>query len=75
MPIFEYVCRNCDHHFEQIVPRHDSTAGCPNCKSENVEKQLSVFAVAGSSSSQNSFDQAGCGQCGAAEPGMCQMED
>jgi putative FmdB family regulatory protein len=75
MPIFEYVCRNCDQEFETIVPRHDSPAGCPNCNSENVEKQLSVFAVSGGSTSQSSFNEPGCGQCGAAQPGMCQMED
>jgi putative FmdB family regulatory protein len=75
MPIFEYICQECDRPFEQIVPRHDSIADCPYCKSVNVEKQLSVFAVSGGSSSENSFADPGCGHCGAAQPGMCRMED
>jgi len=49
MPIFEYVCKDCGRAFEKIVPRYDSEVDCAHCNSENVEKQLSVFAVAGPS--------------------------
>ena len=75
MPLFEYICQDCGKNFEKIVPRHDSPADCPRCQSVKVEKQLSVFAVSGSSSGSSAdFDAApGCGRCGAAEPGMCQM--
>jgi putative FmdB family regulatory protein len=73
MPLFEYLCKACGKEFEKIVPRHDSPADCPDCASDRVEKQLSVFAVSTSQSS-DTFDAApGCGRCGAAEPGMCQM--
>ncbi len=74
MPIFEYLCKDCGGVFEKIVPRHDSPADCVHCNSENVEKQLSVFAVAGSSSNDSPVE-AGCGRCGAAQPGMCGMGD
>jgi putative FmdB family regulatory protein len=74
MPIFEYVCKDCGRPFEKIVPRYDSDASCAHCNSSNVEKQLSVFAVSGSSSGEESFD-AGCGRCGAAQPGTCGMMD
>ena len=50
MPLFEYLCQDCGRGFERIVPRHDSPADCPHCNSTRVEKQLSVFAVAGSKS-------------------------
>ena len=75
MPIFEYLCNDCGRRFETIVPRYDSPADCIHCNSENVEKQLSVFAVSGGSKESASFDAAGCGRCGAAEPGMCGMPD
>ncbi len=81
MPIFEYICKDCERHFEKIVPRYDSPAECIHCNSENVEKQLSVFAVAGPSKDFvttkgfASAGEAGCGRCGAAQPGMCGMTD
>jgi putative FmdB family regulatory protein len=76
MPIFEYLCNDCGRRFEKIVPRYDSQADCAHCSSDNVEKQLSVFAVAGSSSSDSAMDSgAGCGRCGAPQPGMCGMRD
>ena len=73
MPIFEYICKDCGQTFEKIVPRYDSPADCTHCSSENIEKQLSVFAVAGPS--EDSAPDAGCGRCGAPEPGMCGMPD
>lgn len=73
MPIFEYVCKDCGRQFEKIVPRYDSETDCIHCNSENIEKQLSVFAVSSGGSTDSSMD-AGCGRCGAAQPGMCQME-
>ena len=72
MPLFEYVCHDCGRSFEKILPRYDSPADCIHCNSENVEKQLSVFAVAGGNTEPASE---GCGRCGAAQPGMCGMMD
>ena len=75
MPLFEYLCKDCGKSFERIVPRYDSSTECAHCDSRNIEKQLSVFAIADPSSSSNEPMAAGggCGQCGAAEPGMCRM--
>lgn len=75
MPIFEYICKDCGRAFERIVPRHDSETDCIHCNSENIEKQLSVFAVAGPSGGSSAAFDAGCGRCGAAQPGSCGMGD
>jgi putative FmdB family regulatory protein len=75
VPLFEYLCQDCGRSFEKIVPRYDSPADCIHCNSERVEKQLSVFAVAGGSSSEAANEGPGCGRCGAAQPGMCGMMD
>jgi len=48
MPIFEYSCRRCDHHFETIVQSSRDKVCCPKCDSRAVEKQLSVFSSLGS---------------------------
>jgi len=45
MPIYEYRCRACDHRFELIV-NGSTTPACPACEARDLEKQLSVFAVA-----------------------------
>jgi putative FmdB family regulatory protein len=74
MPIFEYLCHDCGKTFEAIVPRYDSAADCIHCNSENIEKQLSVFAVAGGGKEAAS-EGPGCGRCGASQPGMCGLMD
>lgn len=81
MPIFEYVCRECDHHFEAIVLGSKS-AHCPKCESKKLDQQLSRFAVAAKGSGDSladscSADAGGaCGTCGDPDgPGACAMED
>lgn len=44
MPIFEYRCQGCGHLFEQLV-RKGTVPACPECRSETLERQLSVPAV------------------------------
>lgn len=44
MPIYEYVCRECENKFEALV-RSVTVPECPNCQSTELEKKLSVFAT------------------------------
>ena len=44
MPIFDYTCRACRHSFEYITQKGQEPV-CPECKSTDVEKQLSMFKV------------------------------
>ncbi len=80
MPIFEYVCKECQHEFEALVFGKQK-AECPKCQSKKLEPQLSVFAVSAKSgaTSQPSFsaESAGpCGSCGNARgPGACSLRD
>ena len=64
MPIYEYVCMECESHFEELV-RNGQDPGCPDCGAANVRKQFSVFATHGGGE-QSSFGQtaAGGGCCG-----------
>jgi putative FmdB family regulatory protein len=64
MPIYEFVCMECESHFEELV-KVDAQADCPDCGSANTRKQLSTFAAHGVSS-QPSFGGGGCcgGSCG-----------
>ena len=44
MPIFEYICKQCDHQFEALVYGKQK-AECPKCHGAKLAPQLSVFAV------------------------------
>jgi putative FmdB family regulatory protein len=75
MPLYEYECQTCHHHFELLV-REQTVLACPSCQSDDIEKQLSVFAVGVESpkfSARNSAP-APCGSCGDPRgPGACSM--
>ncbi len=62
MPIYEYVCMECESHFEELV-RNGEEPDCPDCSSANVRRQLSVFAMHGGTAEQPSFRSSGGGGC------------
>jgi putative FmdB family regulatory protein len=76
MPIFEYVCSQCNHEFEAIVYGKDK-AECPKCHSKKLQPQLSVFAVSAKGASSSAPSAAGpCGSCGDPRgPGACSLGD
>jgi putative FmdB family regulatory protein len=75
MPIFEYICKECDHRFEALVYGKEK-ASCPKCHTTKLAPQISVFAVSakGASSSSSAAPSGGCGSCGDPRgPGACSM--
>ena len=45
MPIFEFVCTECDQPFEDLVfGTNTDDVICPSCGSEQVRKKMSTFA-------------------------------
>jgi putative FmdB family regulatory protein len=75
MPIFEYVCKECDHGFEALVYGSEKPE-CPKCHSRKLTPQLSVFAVAAKGSSTPARAAGPCGSCG--DPrgaGACSLPD
>ena len=72
MPIFEYICRDCDRHFEALVTAERRPA-CPACHGQALDKQHSVFAVSTKSSTPERAVGA-CGSCGDPRgPGACSL--
>ena len=63
MPIYEYICEDCDTHFEKIVINKQQEISCPKCSSKKATIQLSVFAAAGSSSSSSGSASGSGGSC------------
>lgn len=54
MPIFEFVCTECDESFEDLVSLNKiNEVVCPSCGGSKVKKKMSTFAskpAAGASS-------------------------
>jgi putative FmdB family regulatory protein len=46
MPIFEFVCQDCQKPFEELVRSASAvdSVACPSCGSGQVKKKLSTFA-------------------------------
>ena len=64
MPIYEYVCDDCDTRFEKIVINKQQEIACPKCASKKATIQLSVFATSnGSSGSAPTSFSGGGGSC------------
>ena len=62
MPIYEYVCMECESHFEELV-RGEEQVACPDCATTSVVKQFSTFAVHGAAKVPSSFGGGGGGGC------------
>src|SRR6185436_15575237 len=44
MPLYDYVCKGCNHEFEALV-RTGTIPECPECHSQDLERQLSTFMM------------------------------
>jgi len=67
MPIYEYICEECNERFEKIVINKQQQISCPKCSSKKAAIQLSVFATTGSGNSSapsSGFSGGGNGCCG-----------
>jgi putative FmdB family regulatory protein len=65
VPIYEYVCMECESHFEELV-RGEEQVACPDCAATNVSRQFSTFAVHGVAKVTTGGGDGGCcgGSCG-----------
>jgi putative FmdB family regulatory protein len=50
MPIYEYICDDCQTEFEKLVLNKQQEIVCPKCASKKATLQLSVFATSNGSS-------------------------
>jgi putative FmdB family regulatory protein len=64
MPIFEFVCEQCNMPFEELVRSSNSVEGvvCPKCSSPQVKRKISTFAskISGGSSFSMSSAASSC---------------
>lgn len=71
MPIYEYACMKCEHHFEELVRSSEQVVTCPECGGAKVLKQFSVFATVGAKSKPTFSGPTGGGGHGGCCGGSC----
>lgn len=57
MPLYDYECKKCGSEFELLV-RTGVTPACTSCGSEELERQLTSFAVSTADSRQANIQKA-----------------
>jgi putative FmdB family regulatory protein len=57
MPIYEFICEECDFEFEELLrsAADIQTVTCPACLGEKVVKKISAFAAASPGGKATSF--------------------
>ena len=64
--MYEFSCRKCGEHFEDLVTLAQVENGeveCPSCGSKKVEREVSTFATSGGDSF-GGISSSGCGSGG-----------
>ncbi len=61
MPIYEYICDECQNPFERIVLSKTEKISCPKCGSERSRLQFSVVNTAVKSGGGSMPSMGGCG--------------
>ncbi len=79
MPIYEYNCGKCGHHFEVLVrTKADLPGKCPKCGVGKPVKAFSAFAVAVAHNHGGSLPCSHCPSAtddGGCASGSCPMDD
>ena len=63
MPLYEYICRDCDSQAEILV-QGTQQPECPKCGSGKLTKLLSVVAAPGRDASASAPQPQSGGSCG-----------
>jgi putative FmdB family regulatory protein len=63
MPLYEYVCQECDSQAELLV-KGSEQPNCPKCGSARLTKLLSVVAAPGRDASAATAPNPAGGSCG-----------
>ena len=62
MPIYEFECRACGNHFEELVlpwlVNEAQKPECPSCHAKDVERTLSICAISSEGTRQASLQKA-----------------
>jgi putative FmdB family regulatory protein len=68
MPLFEFLCSDCNQPFEELLrsATEINEVSCPVCGSHKIYKRISTFASKVTGGSSFSFSPSASASCGAA---------
>lgn len=62
MPLYDFVCKKCGHAFEALVMGSDQPV-CPQCRSTELDKQMSTFAARTTGGKESGGGGSKCAGC------------
>ena len=71
MPIYEFLCKSCDHKFEKLLIRRDAEVHCPDCEAADVQRLMSACSFGSSDGSVQAAGTSSCSSCSATSCGSC----
>lgn len=80
MPLYEFICRNCQEKFEKLCSAacEISSITCPKCGQQKAEKRFSMFATnsksgsgSGNFRSSAPASGSGCSSCSSHNCSSC----
>jgi putative FmdB family regulatory protein len=73
MPVYEYVCQECQHEFEALRPMRDADTPipCEGCHGQQTQRKLSVFFAQSAGRPIAGASGKSCGGCSGGSCGSC----
>jgi putative FmdB family regulatory protein len=73
MPIYEYICKDCEKVFETIRPMNQSDAPipCALCGGQHTQRKISVFFAESGGKAVSGMSEPTCGTCGGGDCSHC----
>jgi len=73
MPLYEYICDDCQMRFEALraFSRADDLLPCPRCQSKRTKRAISRFAAFTKTGGETTGRPLGGNPCAACSSGSC----
>ena len=73
MPIYEYICQDCNHEFDALRPmsQADAATACIKCGGENIKRKISVFFAESGGRAVSGMSEPSCDSCAGGNCSHC----
>jgi putative FmdB family regulatory protein len=73
MPIYEYICKDCQHEFDALrsMSQADASLPCSKCGGENIKRKISNFYAESGGRAVAGMSEPGCSSCSGGNCSHC----